>query len=252
MTQNTIENTEETPKKERIAKRMARAGVCSRREAERMIEQGRVAVNGQKLDSPAFTVSDEDFITVDGLGIEDKAPTRLWRYHKPSGLVTTARDPKGRPTVFEALPKELGRVISVGRLDLNSEGLLLLTNDGELARHLELPSTGWIRRYRVRAFGDVDPDKLKSLAKGITVDGIRYGAMEVTLDSQKGRNSWLTVSITEGKNREIRKVMEAIGLSVSRLLRTSYGPFQLGNLPRGMVEEVPRRILKDQLGKIVG
>lgn len=236
---------------ERIAKRLARAGVCSRREAERLIAAGRVAVNGKKLDSPALNVTPLDVITVDGDRLDEKPPARVWRYHKPSGLVTTARDPQGRPTVFDALPKELGRVISVGRLDLTSEGLLLLTNDGGLARFMELPATGWIRRYRARVFGPVDGQKLAALAKGITIDGMRYGGLDITIDSQKGDNAWLGIAITEGKNREIRKVMQAIGLTVNRLIRVSYGPFQLGNLPKGAVEEVPKRVLKDQFGKLL-
>ena len=236
---------------ERIAKRMARAGVCSRREAERLIESGRVSVNGKKIASPALNVTDSDLVMVDGRAIEDKQPARLFRYHKPSGLVTTAKDPQGRPTVFDNLPKELGRVISVGRLDLTSEGLLLLTNDGGLARHMELPATGWARRYRVRVHGEVDEEKLAALAKGITVEGVRYGNIEALLDKRQGSNAWLTVGLSEGKNREIRKVMAALGLVVNRLIRVSYGPFQLGNLPKGAVEEVPRRVLKDQFGKLI-
>jgi len=236
---------------ERIAKRMARAGVCSRREAERLIESGRVSVNGKKIASPALNVTDSDLVMVDGRAIEDKQPARLFRYHKPSGLVTTAKDPQGRPTVFDNLPKELGRVISVGRLDLTSEGLLLLTNDGGLARHMELPATGWARRYRVRVHGEVDEEKLAALAKGITVEGVRYGNIEALLDKRQGSNAWLTVGLSEGKNREIRKVMAALGLVVNRLIRVSYGPFQLGNLPKGAVEEVPRRVLKDQFGKLL-
>ncbi len=236
---------------ERIAKRMARAGVCSRREAERLIAAGRVAVNGKKIDSPALNVTPLDVITVNGDTLDEKPPARVWRYHKPSGLVTTARDPQGRPTVFDALPKELGRVISVGRLDLTSEGLLLLTNDGGLARFMELPATGWVRRYRARVFGDLDTQKLAGLARGITVEGVRYGGLEITVDSQKGDNAWINIGITEGKNREIRKVMQAIGLTVNRLIRVSYGPFQLGNLPKGAVEEVPKRVLKDQFGKLL-
>ena len=236
---------------ERIAKRMARAGVCSRREAERLIESGRVSVNGKKIASPALNVNDSDLVMVDGRAIEDKQPARLFRYHKPSGLVTTAKDPQGRPTVFDNLPKELGRVISVGRLDLTSEGLLLLTNDGGLARHMELPATGWARRYRVRVHGEVDEEKLAALAKGITVEGVRYGNIEALLDKRQGSNAWLTVGLSEGKNREIRKVMAALGLVVNRLIRVSYGPFQLGNLPKGAVEEVPRRVLKDQFGKLL-
>ena len=233
---------------ERIAKRLARAGLCSRREAERWIEGGRVAVNGSVIRSAALDVTDADEIIVDGEPLKEAEPTRLWRYHKPDGLVTTARDPQGRPTVFERLPPELPRVISVGRLDLTSEGLLLLTNDGALARHLELPNTSWIRRYRVRVHGAVDQIALDKLKDGITVEGVKYGSIVATLDRQQGVNAWLTVAITEGKNREIRKVMTALGLSVTRLIRTSYGPFMLGKLERGAVEEVPRRALKESLG----
>lgn len=233
---------------ERIAKRLARAGRCSRREAERWIEAGRIAVNGTIIKSAALDVTEADEIMVDGEPLNAPEPTRLWRYHKPDGLVTTARDPQGRPTVFERLPPELPRVISVGRLDLTSEGLLLLTNDGALARHLELPGTGWIRRYRVRVHGIVDLAALEKLKDGITVEGVKYGPIEAALDRQQGVNAWLTVGLTEGKNREIRKVMSALGLSVTRLIRTSYGPFQLGKLPRGGVEEVPRRAMRESLG----
>lgn len=235
-------------KPERIAKVLARAGLCSRREAERWIESGRVAVNGRVLDSPAVNVGPQDRITVDGKPIPERPPTRLWRYHKPRGLLTTTRDPEGRPTVFEKLPEELPRVVAVGRLDFNSEGLLLLTNDGELARRLELPSTGWTRRYRVRVFGKVDPAQLAALEKGVTVDGVKYGPIRATLDRQQGDNAWLTMALTEGKNREVRRVCEHLGWKVSRLIRVAYGPFQLGALAPGAVEEVPRRVLRDQLG----
>lgn len=238
--------------KERIAKRLAHAGIASRREAERMIEDGRVKVNGVKLTSPAFTVSEDDVIVVDGNVVSEKPVTRLWRYHKPAGLVTTARDPQGRPTVFEHLPKDLGRVISVGRLDLSSEGLLLLTNNGELSRHLELPSTGWTRRYRVRVHGEVTRDKIDALAAGITVDGIRYGPIEVSTDKKQDRaNVWLDVALKEGKNREIRRVMEAVDLVVNRLIRVSYGPFQLGNMEPGAVDEVPKKVLREQFGNVI-
>jgi 23S rRNA pseudouridine2605 synthase len=232
---------------ERIAKRLARAGLCSRRDAEILVRDGRVAVNGAVLTTPAFLVEPGDIVMVDGKPLPEPEGARLWRYHKPAGLVTTARDEKGRQTVFEALPAGLPRVVSVGRLDLTTEGLLLLTNDGEVARHLELPSTGWIRRYRVRVHGTVDEARLKDLARGPTIDGVRYGPVEAALDRQQGSNAWLTVALKEGKNREIRKVMESLGLSVTRLIRVSYGPFQLGKLERGEVEEVPRRVLKDQL-----
>ncbi|MCA8928225.1 MAG: rRNA pseudouridine synthase [Alphaproteobacteria bacterium] len=234
---------------ERIAKRLARAGLCSRREAERWIEAGRVAVGGKVLTSAAVNVSETDVITVDGQPIPSAEPARLWRYHKPSGLVTTNRDPEGRPTVFDRLPPELPRVMTVGRLDLTSEGLLLLTNDGALARELELPSRGWLRRYRVRAHGQIDPARLAQLEKGPVVDGVRYGPIQATLDEQKGSNAWITVALREGKNREIRRVMQWLGYPVSRLIRTAYGPFQLGKLPRGAVEEVGRKALRDQLGE---
>lgn len=235
---------------ERIAKRIARAGICSRRDAERMIEEKRVAVNGKLLDSPACVVTPSDRVTVDGVLLPEKEPTRLWRYNKPAGLVTTHRDPEGRPTLFEKLPEDMPRVISIGRLDLTSEGLLLLTNDGELARRLELPSTGWIRRYRVRVNGDVDEAALAGLAEGVTVEGVRYGPIEAVLEKRQGlANAWLTVSITEGKNREIRRVMAHLGYRVNRLIRIAYGPFQLGYLPEGAVEEIPARILREQLGR---
>lgn len=234
---------------ERIAKVMARAGLCSRREAERWIADGRVAVNGKRLDSPAVTVTDTDRITVDGQPIPAKRATRLWRYHKPRGRVTTARDPQGRPTVFDDLPADMPRVVSVGRLDLNSEGLLLLTNDGELKRRFELPATGWTRRYRVRVHGEVDPAALESLAKGIAIEGVRYGSVRAALERQQGGNAWLTMSLTEGKNREVRRICEHLGWQVSRLIRVAYGPFELGHLAPGAVEEVPAEVLQGQLGR---
>lgn len=234
-------------KPERIAKVIARAGLCSRREAERWIADGRVKVDGKTLNTPAITVGADNHILVDGRPLPTPTEARLWRYHKPAGLVTSHSDPEGRRTVFEALPKDLGRVISVGRLDLNSEGLLLLTNDGELARKLELPSTGWIRRYRVRVHGTVDEKALKALAKGVTVAGIDYAPIEASLDSQNRANAWLTVSLTEGKNREIRKVMEYLDLTVNRLIRLSYGPFQLGKLGRSSVAAVPAGRLAEHL-----
>ncbi|HEX8902343.1 pseudouridine synthase [Vitreimonas sp.] len=234
---------------ERIAKFLARAGVCSRRDAERLIADGRVKVNGKVLDTPAFKVSAKDKVQVDGRPIGAVEPTRVWRYHKPTGLVTTHRDPAGRPTVFEHLPPGLPRVISVGRLDLTSEGLLLLTNDGELARKLELPSNGWVRRYRARAYGRVTQEELDHLKDGITVDGVRYGSIDAKLERGAGANAWISVAITEGKNREVRRVLDAIGLKVNRLIRVSYGPFQLGTLEPGAVEEIPRKVLKEQLGK---
>lgn len=229
---------------ERIAKRMARAGLCSRREAEAWIEAGRVKVNGKKITSPALNVTESDAIMVDGKLVQAREPTRMWLYHKPTGLVTTHKDPDGRPTVFDNLPPKMPRVISIGRLDLNSEGLLLLTNDGALARKLELPTTGWIRRYRVRVFGAITPAMIAEMKKGVVADGVHYGSAEVTIDSKKGDNSWVTVALTEGKNREIRKIFEHFGCSVSRLLRISYGPFILGSLPKGEVKEVQGRVLK--------
>ncbi|HEY1753100.1 MAG TPA: pseudouridine synthase [Caulobacteraceae bacterium] len=226
---------------ERIAKVLARAGVASRREVERLIAAGRVALNGQTLTTPAVKVSASDRVTLDGRPVRAAEPTRLFRYHKPPGLVTTHSDPQGRPTVFEALPKGLPRLISVGRLDLNSEGLLLLTNDGELARRLALPSSGLLRRYRARARGHVDPARLARLKDGITVDGVRYGPIEAALEPghEGGANSWLVLSLAEGKNREVRKVLEAIGLTVNRLIRVAYGPYELGTLGRGEAQELP-------------
>ncbi len=239
----------ERPAGERIAKFLARAGISSRRDAEAMIAAGRVALNGQAVSHPATFVAADDIVLVDGKPVATPARTRLWRYHKPAGLVTTHRDPEGRPTVFEKLPSALPRVISVGRLDLTSEGLLLLTNDGALARLLELPATGWIRRYRVRVHGAVDPARLAALARGTTIEGVRYGPIEAGLDSRKGENAWLSVALREGRNREIRKVMASLDLVVTRLIRISYGPFQLGLLPRGAVEEIPARVLREQLPK---
>src|SRR4051794_9329204 len=249
MTMPETDSPEAPSAPERIAKRLARAGLCSRRDAERWIAEGRVAVNGVVLTSPAVTVSQGDRIVVDGNPLPDLEPTRLWRYHKPDGLVTTARDEKGRQTVFQALPAELPRVVSVGRLDLTTEGLLLLTNDGELARFLELPTTGWARRYRVRVNGIVDLNRLMGLSRGVAIDGIQYGPIEAVLDRQQGANAWLTITLREGKNREVRNVMESLGLAVNRLIRIAYGPFQLGKLERGEVEEVPKRVLHDQVAK---
>ncbi len=234
---------------ERIAKFLARAGIASRREAERLIEQGIVTVDGKTLDTPAFKVTPDMDIRVDGTRIGKPDAPRLWRFHKPDGLVTTHKDPQGRPTVFDALAGQLPRVISVGRLDLTTEGLLLLTNDGGLARQLELPSTGWTRRYRVRAYGRVNQRQLDGLQDGVEIDGVRYGPVRATLDQTQGGNQWITLSITEGKNREVRNVMRHLGLTVNRLIRTAYGPFQLGKLPKGAFEEVPGKQLKEQLGK---
>jgi 23S rRNA pseudouridine2605 synthase len=238
----------ETPKGERIAKFLSRAGVASRREAERMIEAGRVAVNGKLLGSPAFNVTAADTVSVDGKEIGTAEPARLWLYHKPAGLVTTARDEKGRNTVFDTLPDTLPRVMSVGRLDLTSEGLLLLTNDGGLKRRLELPSTGWVRKYRARIKGTPKDENFKPLREGIVIDGERFQPMSVTLDRQQGANAWVTVGLREGKNREVRRAMEALGFTVNRLIRVSYGPFRLGELKPGEVEEVRPRVLRDQLG----
>ena len=233
---------------ERIAKVMARAGLCSRRQAEAWIAGGRVAINGRPINSPAVNVGDSDRVTVDGEALPARERTRLFLYHKPRGLVTTNVDPQGRPTIFAALPGHLPRLISVGRLDMNTEGLLLLTNDGGLARILELPETGWLRRYRVRANGTVTQERLDTLRRGITIDGIRYGAIEASLDRAQGANVWLTFSIREGKNREVRNVLEALDLKVARLIRVSFGPFQLGELAAGGVEEIATRHLREQLG----
>ncbi len=241
----------ERPDGERIAKRLARAGVCSRRDAEKLILAGRVAVDGRVLDSPALVVTASQLVTVDGKPVGAPEAPRLWRYHKPDGLITTHKDPQGRPTLFERLPPELPRVISIGRLDLNSEGLLLLTNDGGLARRLELPSTAWIRRYRVRVYGTIADSHLQALEQGITVDGVRYGSIQATIDQSKGANSWLSMSLREGKNREIRRVIEYLGGKVTRLIRVGYGPFELGDLPRGAVDEVAPKILRTQLGGLL-
>ncbi len=234
---------------ERIAKYLARAGIASRREAEKLIEQGIVTVDGETLTTPAFKVTPEMDIRVDGTRVGKPDTPRLWRYHKPDGLVTTHKDPQGRPTVFDALAGRLPRVISIGRLDLTTEGLLLLTNDGGLARLLELPSTGWARRYRVRAYGRTTQAALDTLKDGVDIDGVRYGAIRATLDQMQGGNSWITLSINEGKNREVRNVMRHLGLQVNRLIRTAYGPFQLGKLAKGEFEEIPGKQLKEQLGR---
>lgn len=249
-------DTPDNSDNERVAKVLARAGVASRREVERLIEAGRVAINGETLTTPAVKVEPGDILTVDGEVIASAEPVRLFRYHKPVGLVTSHNDPKGRPTVFQTLPEGLPRVISIGRLDLNSEGLLLLTNDGGLSRVLELPSSGWIRRYRARAFGYTTQERLDTLKDGITVEGVRYGAIDAKLDKasperEGGRNVWITVTLSEGKNREVRRVLEAIGLKVNRLLRLSYGPFSLGTLAPGEVEEVGPRVIRELLVGLV-
>lgn len=235
-------------KGERIAKVIARAGICSRRDAERLIADRRVVLNGRVLETPATVVGPADRIEVDGKPLAARERTRLWLFHKPRGLVTTNRDPEGRPTVFSRLPPDVPRVVAVGRLDINTEGLLLLTNDGGLSRILELPSTGWLRRYRVRVHGRVEPAALAALRRGVTIDGMVYGAIEAAIDREQGSNVWLTVGLREGKNREVKRVMEHLGLGVTRLIRVSYGPFQLGDLAPGALEEVKGRVLRDQLG----
>jgi 23S rRNA pseudouridine2605 synthase len=233
---------------QRIAKAMARAGLCSRRDAEGWIAEGRVSVNGKVLDSPAFNVSDSDDVRVDGKPLAAPERTRLFLYNKPRGLVTTARDPEGRPTIFDNLPPDLPRLIAVGRLDINTEGLILLTNDGGLARVLELPATGWLRRYRVRAHGEIAQETLNPLSEGLTIDGVGYAGIEAILDRAQGSNVWMTMGLREGKNREIKKVLEHLGLAVNRLIRISFGPFQLADLEEGAVAEVRTRVLRDQLG----
>ncbi|MDR3476125.1 MAG: pseudouridine synthase, partial [Devosia sp.] len=239
-----------TPDGDRLAKVMARAGLCSRRDAEEWIKAGRVAVNGRKVMTPAFNVSASDQVTVDGEPLSQREGTRVWLYHKPRGLVVTEKDPEGRPTIFESLAeKGLPRVLSVGRLDINTEGLLLLTNDGGLKRVLELPATGWLRKYRVRAHGTITQPQLDALRQGVEVDGIKYGPIEATLERDQGANVWLELALREGKNREVKNVLGALGLEVNRLIRISFGPFQLGDLPIGAVEVVKARVLKDQLGK---
>jgi 23S rRNA pseudouridine2605 synthase len=245
-------NGEQHKSGERVAKAIARAGLASRREAEAWIAAGRVAVNGTVIASPALNVTAADRISVDGQPLPGRERTRLFLYHKPRGLLTTHADPRGRPTIFEKLPPDLPRLISVGRLDFNTEGLLLLTNDGALARVLELPATGWLRRYRVRAHGSVIQPQLDALRDGVTISGIRYGAIEADLDRVQGSNLWLTFAIREGKNREVRNVLGHLGLTVTRLIRVSFGPFQLGELELGAVEEVPTRVLRAQLGDKLG
>jgi|TARA_A100001037_G_scaffold271130_1_gene266453 23S rRNA pseudouridine2605 synthase len=238
---------ETPPKGERIAKVIARAGVSSRREAERWINEGRVTLDGLRVESPALNVSPHANIQIDGKPLPAREAARLWRHHKPQGRLTTHRDPEGRPTIFERLPPELANAKPVGRLDMNSEGLLLLTNDGDLARRLELPSTGWLRQYRVRVHGRIEARALARLEKGVVIDGTRFRPAKAALERQLATNAWLTISIREGKNREVRRLMEHVGYTVNRLIRTAYGPFQLGNLPRGHVQEVPAQVIADQV-----
>ena len=233
---------------DRIAKVIARAGVCSRRDAERLIEGGRVTLNGKTLKTPAVNVTPGDSIRIDGKLLPQKEDARLWRYHKPGGLVVSHNDPQGRPTVFEKLREQLPRVVSIGRLDINTEGLLLLTNDGELARKMELPASGWIRRYRVRAYGKTDEAALAKIAKGVEIDGVKYGPVEARIEQAKGDNVWLNFAIREGKNREVKKLCEHLGLQVNRLIRVAFGPFLLGELPRGGIEEVPPKFIREQIG----
>ncbi len=243
--QKSKEASQPEKKGERIAKVMARAGLCSRREAERWIDSGRVQVNGKFINTPATIITDNDTVTVDGQNLPGKEKTRLFLYHKPTGLVTSNKDEKGRDTIFDKLPHGLPRLITVGRLDINTEGLLLLTNDGELSRHLELPATGWTRKYRVRAHGHTSQVQLDKLKKGIVHNKIRYKGIEATMENQQGDNAWVEISLKEGKNREVRNVMEAINMKVNRLIRVSYGPFHLGALPKNTVMEVKPQMLKE-------
>jgi 23S rRNA pseudouridine2605 synthase len=242
------DKVQETSDGDRIAKVLARAGVCSRRDAERMIAEGRVAVDGKALATPAFKVTAGMKITVDGKPVAKPERARLWRYHKAKGLMTTHRDEKGRETVFEKLPGDMPRVISIGRLDYNSEGLLLLTNDGELARKLELPANGWLRRYRVRVFGKLMQEDLDKMLRGVRIDGVDYKPVEAKMDRQQGGNAWATIALKEGKNREVRRLMENVGVKVNRLIRVSFGPFHLGQLKEGQVEEIPNKTMREMLG----
>ena len=242
------DETERAPEGQRIAKWIARVGICSRREAERLIAEGRVDVDGAAPDGPGVVVADPTRIAVDGERLPPPAPTRLFRYHKPAGRIVAERDPEGRPSIYDDLGDNLPRLVPIGRLDLASEGLLLLTNDGEIKRWLELPSTGWIRRYRARVFGRVDERDLAKLAGGVTIDGVAYGGIKATLDGGQGKNQWLSISLREGKNREVRRVLQHLGLTVNRLIRTAYGPFQLGKLNAGHVAEVPPKVMAEQLG----
>lgn len=236
---------------EPLAKRIARAGLCSRREAEELVRQGRVTVDGRPIDTPGLHVGAGCDVRIDGEPLPEPQPPRLFRFHKPRGVVVSRRDPAGRPTVWDFLPREFQRLLPVGRLDIASEGLLLLTNDGELKRRLELPATGWRRRYRVRAYGRVDPERLAALARGLDIGGVRYGPVEVRLDRQEGANGWYTVVLREGKNREVRRIFATLGLEVNRLIRVAYGPFQLGSLPKRRLAEVPAKVMREQLGSLL-
>jgi 23S rRNA pseudouridine2605 synthase len=242
----------EPPKGERIAKRLARAGLCSRRDAERWIAEGRVKVDGRVIDTPAVLVTDASDIAVDGQRLPQAERARLWRYHKPPGLIVSARDPQGRPTVFESLPGDMPRVVAVGRLDFNSEGLLLLTNDGGLARELELPANGWTRRYRARAHGRIEQADLDGLAQGVEVEGVRYGPVQATIERVQKSNLWISIALAEGKNREVRKLLSHVGLEVNRLIRVAFGPFALGDLAEGQVSELPQQQLMQALGRASG
>jgi 23S rRNA pseudouridine2605 synthase len=246
--QDQYQEEEQEPQGDRIAKIIASAGICSRRDAEKLIAEGRVMLDGETVKTPAIRVTASQVISVDGKPLDEPESTRLWRYYKPVGLVTTHKDPEGRPTVFKNLPATLPRVLSVGRLDVNSEGLLLLTNDGAMARRLELPAAGWNRKYRVRLFGKVSQNDLEKLAEGTTIDGVKYGPVIADLERTKGMYSWASVSLKEGKNREVKRLMENMGLKVARLIRVQFGPFHLGQLAEGQVEEIPAKVWREQLG----